>query len=251
MSYEQEFEKVLSEYPEEFQALLVKNKSRILWQLKVVNENIPIGAKLIDIGAGIIPFMLICQRVGYTTTIVDDFRDDGYINKALEEVIQLHKNEGVQVMNADITKIDTSIFRNEEYDLVFSSDSMEHWHHSPKKLFHDLWSGVKNGGLFWIGVPNCVNLRKRITVPLGKGKWSSMQDWYETEVFRGHVREPDVEDLVYIGRDLGAKKIEILGRNWIAYRHPSKLIRALIPVIDGMLRIVPGLCSDIYLFAWK
>ena len=42
-----------------------------------------------------------------------------------------------------------------------------------------------------VGVPNCVNLRKRLTVPLGRGKWSPMADWYEQPSFRGHVREPD------------------------------------------------------------
>ena len=63
-----------------------------------------------------------------------------------------------------------------------------------------------------------MNLRKRITVPLGYGKWSRMEDWYEEDRFRGHVREPDVADLRYIGADLDLKNIEILGRNWLGYQ---------------------------------
>ena len=45
-----------------------------------------------------------------------------------------------------------------------------------------------------------------------------MAHWYEPELFRGHVREPDVDDLRYIARDMGledvvvAKGAEVVGR---------------------------------------
>jgi SAM-dependent methyltransferase len=45
---------------------------------------------------------------------------------------------------------------------------MEHWHRSPKALFHEALTWLRPGGLLVIGVPNCVNLRKRLTVPLGR-----------------------------------------------------------------------------------
>ena len=72
-------------------------------------------------------------------------------------------------------------------------------------------------GLFVLGVPNRVNLRKRVFVPFGYGKWSSMKDWYESPVFRGHVREPDVDDLRYIARDLHLRDWQVFGRNWLGY----------------------------------
>jgi hypothetical protein len=137
------------------------------------------------------------------------------------------------------------------YNLVTSHDSMEHWHNSPKKMLHRFWDLMKSGGVMWIGVPNCVNIRKRITVPFGYGKWSTMKDWYEPEIFRGHVREPDVGDLRYIASDLGASQTKIDGKNWLAYRHHRKIIRLAAPIIDPALRLKPSLCSDIYLFAWK
>jgi hypothetical protein len=74
---------------------------------------------------------------------------------------------------------------------------------------------LKPGGLFFLGVPNCVFLRKRITVPLGK--WSSMDEWYERETFGGHIREPDVGHLRYIARDLGLGYVRVFGRNWLGY----------------------------------
>lgn len=76
------------------------------------------------------------------------------------------------------------------FDAITSFDSMELWHHSPSKLFFEITSQLKPGGVFRLGVPNCVNLRKRLTVPLGFGKWSAMQDWYEEENFRGTCVNP-------------------------------------------------------------
>jgi hypothetical protein len=111
---------------------------------------------------------------------------------------------------------------------------------------------LKPGGLFFLGVPNCVNLRKRITVPLGAGKWSAIEEWYEREMFRGHVREPDVGDLRYIARDLGLRDVRIFGRNWLGYASRHGWVRALTPLEaerhDGTpakRRVVPGRGIDI------
>src|SRR5271170_7216765 len=80
------------------------------------------------------------------------------------------------------------------FDVVTCFDSLEHWHHSPKRVLHDMWDSLKPGGLFIVSVPNNVNLRKRITVPFGYGRWSKIETWYDVPVFRGHVREPNTED---------------------------------------------------------
>ena len=128
---------------------------------------------------------------------------------------------------------------------------MEHWHHSPKALFGHLMRALRPGGLFFLGVPNCVNLRKRITVPLGRGKWSTMADWYEPPRFRGHVREPDIDDLRYIARDLGLREVRIIGRNWLGYQSRRRWARALVSIVDRPLQQRPSLCSDIYLLGRK
>ncbi len=78
-----------------------------------------------------------------------------------------------------------------------------------------------------------------------------MNDWYETLIFRGHVREPDVGDLGYIAKDMGLNDYKVDGKNWIGYRANSKLIRSIIPYTDKLLQLKPSLCSDIYLIARK
>jgi SAM-dependent methyltransferase len=137
------------------------------------------------------------------------------------------------------------------FDIITTFDSMEHWHHSPKRLFREVIEKLNPGGVFILGVPNCVNIRKRITVPLGIGKWSEMQDWYEADKFRGHVREPDVSDLTYIARDMGLTAIKIYGRNWLGYYSANPAIRFATKVMDYPLRLKPSLCSDIYLVGRK
>jgi len=248
------FDEVAATYPSEFWDLLSRNKSRLVWQIDVVRRYVEPGGSLLDVGAGVVPFMLVCQRLGYQTTVVDDLADDTVtsVGAATQDVVDLFRDANVRVIKGDVFEAGSieSVF-DSRYNLITSHDSMEHWHNSPKSLFHRLWSCLEDDGLFWIGVPNCVNLRKRITVPLGYGKWSQMKDWYEPEVFRGHVREPDVGDLEYIARDLGASKVEILGRNWQGYRHPKKAIRTVTPVVDKLLQRRPALCSDINLLAWN
>jgi SAM-dependent methyltransferase len=157
----------------------------------------------------------------------------------------LQKAHGIGTLCKDVVR-DSLDLAPASLDAVFSVASMEHWHASPKRLFADLMTALKPGGVFVLGAPNCVNLRKRLTVPFGYGKWSTMASWYETEPFRGHVREPDVDDLRYIARDIGLVNARILGSNYMGYISRFQWIRHLIPLGDRVLRLAPSLCSEIY-----
>jgi hypothetical protein len=110
---------------------------------------------------------------------------------------------------------------------------------------------LKPGGALLISGPNAVNLRKRITVPLGRSNWSHFEDWFYPEEFRGHVREPVLADLVRIVRELGFQKHAVWGRNWAGYPSGGALRRAPAWLIDHALRPLPTLCSDIYVLAIK
>jgi len=114
-------------------------------------------------------------------------------------------------------------------------------------LFHEAVARLKPRGVFVLGVPNSVNIRKRLSVPLGVGNWSRMEDWYETPTFRGHVREPDASDLRYIARDLGLTDVAILGRTWSAFGEGSLLRRLAGSIVDHGLRLRPSLSAELYL----
>jgi SAM-dependent methyltransferase len=204
------------------------------------------GLSICDIGGGVGLFSPGCAALGIDTLLVDDFAD-AVNRKAGDSVFAVHQKYGVRLASRDVISQGVADI-GQRFDVVTSFDSMEHWHHSPKELFRQVRESLlKPGGRFILGVPNCVNLRKRISVPLGFGKWSQMCDWYEEEIFRGHVREPDVDDLRYIARDMRLMDVRIVGRNWLGYASNNKAIRMCTRLIDGPLRTLPSMCSDLYL----
>jgi SAM-dependent methyltransferase len=240
---------VALQYPRELVAGQLSDIPRIAFNIGLVAARSEPDARVCDLGGGIGLFSVGCAALGMQSTLVDDFNDG--VNREFGEVPRLvHERYRVRVVSADVLG-DSLEFPEHSFDAITSFDSMEHWHHSPKKLFAKVLSWLRPGGLLVLGVPNCVNLRKRLTVPFGIGKWSPMSEWYESERFRGHVREPDTGDLRYIGRDLGLTDVEIIGRNWLGYNSRHRWIRVLTPLVDAPLRAFPSLCADIYLVGTK
>jgi len=246
--------KVAEEYPAAMVPGQVADVARIQFHIEYIQHafhprptgNIVLG----DLGGGIGLFSVGCAAAGFKQVVlVDDFQDQ--INHQQGEAIfSLHRKYGVEVISRDVVSVGIADLGG-RFDVITSFDSMEHWHHSPKRLFHEVVEALNPGGLFFLGVPNCVNARKRLMVPLGWGKWSTMQSWYEDEIFRAHVREPDIDDLRYIARDLGLKDVKILGRNWLGLINHRAWVRTVSPWVDYPLRLWPSLCSDIYLSGRK
>lgn len=200
---------------------------------------------IVDIGGGVGLFAVGCAALGFRRSVlVDDF-GDGLLSERDVAALELHQRFGVEILRRDVTV--EGIDDLDGIDVFASFNSIEHWHRSPKSLFHSMSGKLPLGGVMLLGTPNCVNLRKRITVPFGVGKWSSMEDWYDTEYFRGHVREPDVDDLRYIARDLKLENVHIYGRNWLGYYSRYALAKWGTHVFDRALRLWPSLCSDIYM----
>ncbi|MGV1013606.1 MAG: class I SAM-dependent methyltransferase [Methyloceanibacter sp.] len=240
---------IAHQYPSDLVESQISDVRRIAFHLTtLLNSGIETNGTVADLGGGIGLFSVGAAALGMKSILVDDFSDAVNWRHPVS-TLQPHQRYGVEVISADVTKgIDLA---PSSLDAVTSFDSMEHWHHSPKALFASVLKALKPGGTFLLGVPNAVNLRKRLTVPFGRGAWSSMQEWYEPPVFRGHVREPSVGDLLYIGRDLGLEKPRVFGRNWLGYQSPSALVRKLTPFVDKPLQLAPSLCADIYLLGFK
>ena len=242
-------EPLVLRYPEELQPDQHRDVARTAFHVSLVAAAYAPPAKVCDIGGGVGLFSLACAHLGYEVTLVDDFSDP--VNERFgDRALALHRELGVTVVSCDAVE-QPPAFPPASFDVFTTFDSMEHWHHSPKRLFQVLTTALRPDGLFVLGTPNCVNLRKRITIPLGRGKWSQMEDWYEQPAFRGHVREPDLDDYRYIARDLGLRDVRLLGRNWLGYTSAHGWIRLATSVSDPFLRLVPSLCADIYLVGRK
>lgn len=236
-------------YPPELRSHQLRDVERICFHVGFAERLAPAEGTVVDIGGGVGLLSLAVALTGRRSLLIDDFGDR--VNETFgRDCLTLHREFGVAIDSRDVIAEGLDL-RPESIDLVMTFESMEHWHHSPRAMLHQAVAALKPGGHLVIGVPNCVNLRKRITVPLGRGKWSSMADWYEQPRFRGHVREPDVDDLRYVCRDLGLQLVQLLGRNWMAYVSPRPWVRRTVRFVDRALRPFPTLCSDIYLVARK
>ena len=78
-----------------------------------------------------------------------------------------------------------------------------------------------------------------------------MSSWYNADRFRSHAREPDVDDLLYIARDLHLSRCP---RHWPELAGsplPSRIIALTARATDRLLRPFPTLCSDLYLSGRK
>jgi SAM-dependent methyltransferase len=240
-------EGVARSYPSKFIEDQLGDIPRIAFNVRLaVNGDDPRAISICDIGGGVGLFSVGCAALGMNALLVDDFADP--VNRRVgDSIFVTHKKYGVRILSRNVIT-DGLADISERFDVVTSFDSMEHWHHSPKALFRLVADQLlKPGGRFVLGVPNCVNLRKRLSVPFGIGKWSRMEEWYEEPEFRGHVREPDVADLRYIALDMGLRDVEILGRNWLGHGSRSRLVRLVTRVADRPLQMFPSLCADLYM----
>ena len=235
-------------YPAALRPGQVADTRRIAFHLSLL-AGVPEGGHVADIGGGVGLFTPGAQALGFKATLVDDFRDAVNVEHG-DAALEVHRSGGVQVIRRDVV-IEGMHFPPGSLDAVTSFDSIEHWHNSPRKLLHQLVDALRPGGLFILGAPNCVNMRKRITVPWGRGSWSGFDEWYEQAVFRGHMREPDVRDMRRIGHDLGLANIKVFGRNWQGRMSSSGLVRAMTAIFDAPLRLRAGWCSDLYLVGKK
>lgn len=239
---------VADTYPAELREDQHRDIPRVAWHLEMLKRYLdPVTCSemlaVADIGGGIGLMSPGMAALGYRSILLDDFQDS--VNGRFPiESLGVHRD--VRIISTDATQA-IDAFEPNSLDGVTSFESVEHWHNSPKPVFHALMRALKPGGLFFFGLPNCVDLTKRITTLLGSSHWSTMQDWYEQPIFRGHVREASVSDLRYIANDLSLHQTRILGRNWEA------IIRlgAFGWVADVVLSAMPSLCSDIYLIGLK
>lgn len=246
---EETLHSIAVKYPEDLVPIQLADIKRTAFHINLILSRKETNITVCDLGGGIGLFSIGCAALGMKSILVDDFKDEVNFRFG-HSILELHKTYGVEIIERDIISQGIE-FEPGTIDAITTFDSLEHWHHSPKKLFTSVREALALEGIFVVGVPNCVNLRKRITVPLGFGKWSSMNDWYESEVFRGHVREPDVDDLHYIARDMKLAEVQIYGRNWLGYISQKKVIRLASLLSDKALQFFPSLCSNIYMVGKK
>jgi SAM-dependent methyltransferase len=245
-----ELTRIAQRYPEEVRQTELADVDRISFHARLV-EGLGAQGRVVDVGGGIGTFPIACRLLGLDVTLIDVFGPAGSPWDPEGPAVALHREHGVEVVVRDIAR-DGIGTEPASACVVTCFETLEHLHGGVRQLCHEMVETLQAGGRLIVSVPNGVNLRKRLTVPLGRSNWASFDHWYGPETFTAHVREPVVTDLERIAGDLGLIDVQIFGRNWLGLMNdqPSWVHRAT-RALDRRLRHFPQLCSTLYLVGRK
>jgi SAM-dependent methyltransferase len=257
-------------YEEKLKPLLLERKplieldARNEFYLQLLHEHslLQPGKHLVDLGAGLSVFGPLCRVSGLQVTLVDDFGGGGGIELRPKTEVPLlsvfEKELGIQIARENFLERPLPL-PDASVDVVTCFHSLEHWHHSPRRLFQEVTRIIKPGGFLLLATPNAVNIRKRIFVLLGRTNFPTLNEWYNDgdPIFRGHVREPVIRDLHELMAWNKFRVVGTYGRNFIGRQSqalgflPPFLLEAIAAGSDRLLRLRPTLCSDIHVMGQK
>jgi SAM-dependent methyltransferase len=250
ISLEEAYHRVYGMYPGAASSAAASPDLRMKFNVQLVLDHAGANGntrklRVCDVGGGTSSFTPMLAAMGHEAVLVDDFRDLAHYAEGKADLEAVHKPLGVEIVSRDVVSQGLD-FPDQSFDVIACFESMEHWHASPRRVFKDVMRCLKAGGWFVLSVPNAVDLKKRWDTFWGVADWSSIPEWYESDVFRGHVREPTTRDLVHIGRDMGLSDVHIFGRTWIL-RTRGPVWRAIAKIVD----LRPGFSSSLYMVGRK
>jgi SAM-dependent methyltransferase len=219
------------------------------------------GLHVTDLGGGTSWFIVVLAQMGLDATLVDDFWGGGHMEAAIYRqnelaVLEQFEKLGVRIHSQDLISKPLPM-ADESQDVITCFHTLEHWHNSPKKLFGEIRRVLRPGGHVIFATPNVVNLRKRLYASAGKNPFANLDEWYQHEVFRGHVREPSIADLHKLYQWNGFEVLATYGRNFIGEDSvalsflPLPAVRLLARTGNKVLQAVPSFCSDIHVVGIK
>lgn len=169
----------------------------------LLRELAPSGGRLLDIGCGAMDKTAVYQKIGFDCFASDDFLDYWHSREENQgPLLEFAHGVGIQVnIQAETLSIPWELG---SFDIVTIVNVIEHLHESPRELLNFAGSCLKTGGLLLVGMPNSVNLRKRLSVLQGKSNYTPAQGFYEfLGPWRGHIREFTLQETCDIVRWTG------------------------------------------------
>ena len=204
--YDEVFEKVRSHFPFEdyINAITYFHTKSII---KSIIRSVPPSAKdlrLLDIGCGPMEKTAIFSQLGFSCFSVDDLQDPWHRkDDNVTKILQFANKFGIDFHLQ--SRGDYSIpFEKRSFDIVTSIEVIEHLHASPKAFIEHAGEYLKPGGIIVFTTPNSVNLRKRLSVLLGKTNYPPIKQFYFSgKTWRGHVREYTLDELAWCLEEAG------------------------------------------------
>ena len=162
------------------------------------------GRRLLDIGSGPMNKTAIFQFLGFSCSAADDLSDPWHQRDDNVKKIKAFANTtGINFFQQQSDNYAIPFAPN-SFDIVCSHAVIEHLHESPRGLLNTMGTFAKDDGLILVGMPNSVNLRKRLSVLMGKSNHVPIDQFYHsTGVWRGHVREYTLSETAYICGEAG------------------------------------------------
>lgn len=213
---------------------------------EVVSRRLPEGSSIFDFGSGPCDKTAVLSLMGYRCSACDDLQDHWHGEPGNREKIMAF----AQSIGIDFRLVNGGVpaFEKQTFDMVMLHDVLEHLHESPRSLLTGLLDLVKPEGYLFITVPNAVNIRKRISVVLGRTNLPEFKGYYNYPgVWRGHIREYVKDDLRQLAGSLGLDIIELHGCHHILQQVPSFLR----PLYRMVTSVFPGWRDSWILLAKK
>lgn len=213
---------------------------------KTIVRHLQPGDKILDFGSGPCDKTAVIQLLGYQCSASDDLQDYWHqIDTNREEILSFIDQIGIDFTLATDR---TLPYPKESFDMVMMHHVLEHLHDSPRDLVNGLLELLKPEGYFFATVPNAVNIRKRVSVLLGRTNLPNFATYYwYPDSWRGHVREYTRNDLIKIAEYLGLEIVALHSYHQMLNKVPSRIR----PFYTASTNIFPGWRDSWLLLAKK
>lgn len=174
-----------------------------------VLQILPRGSQLLDFGSGPCDKTAVLQLLGYKCAAFDDLQDSWHLRgDNARKIKQFAAARGIDFCQGD-GDLRSLPWPDSTFDMVTMFAVLEHFHHSPRSTLEVIRRLLKPGGLLLITVPSAVNVRKRVAVVRGRTNYPPYAQFFESPVWRGHVREYVRDDLCQLARLMGLAVLDL------------------------------------------
>ena len=205
--------------------------------------------RLLDIGSGPMDKTGIFQMLGFDCWAADDLNDPWHLrNNNINKINEYAKNIGIDFYHQNPGEYNIP-FEVNSFDVVCSLAVIEHLHESPRGFLNSMGTFARPGGLIVVVMPNSVNLRKRLSVLLGRTNYPPVDMFFNCiENWRGHVREYTLKETEYICRASGFEVLLGTTFEHLAHQQLRTPLRQLCILLGN---IIPTLRSGLLVVCRK
>ncbi|HEV2473110.1 MAG TPA: class I SAM-dependent methyltransferase [Chthonomonadales bacterium] len=154
-----------------------------------------------DVGGFWGVFPLTLRRLGYSVTMTEAME---YYGRSFDPLFEYLAQQDVTISDYDpFTAADGLPGK---FDAIFIMAVLEHYPHSLERFMRNVQSGLSEGGLLYVEVPNIAYWPKRIQLLRGRTPCVTIGDIYHSRVpFTGHHHEFTMQELRELARMAGLR----------------------------------------------